>query len=358
MSKIVISSSEVESVSLPADALSSPKLPKAIPLWLRLSLLPLVLFLPLLAIVALVMRFTLRASVPRKRDAWHAYLMALLIASSFVFTIAAVLAFSYVPSPPEAISAGMPELDERADFPLLPHATAMTGKEVGQDLRPLVMVASPAGNRWFGKGLAATNAIGAAVLLEANDDGYLFATAGHVAETLHKGAKPGQRVLLTTGTGGWTGADVIGWHQTADLALLWISRHGGHGEFVQPLETGDNLVAGENIYAIGHPEGLNFTISNGIISRTDGNTIQISAPVSPGNSGGPVYDDRGNLVGVVVAKMDRTLMPNAENLNFAASAALLGRLNGWSFLADGQKRLSDFISAQASGTGKKNDQDH
>lgn len=358
MSKIVISSSEVESVSLPADALSSPKLPKAMPVWLRLSLLPLVLVLPLLATVALVMRFTLRASAPRKRDAWHTYLMTLLIASSFVFMIAAVLAFSYMPSPPQAVSAGIPELDERTEFPVLPHMTAMTGKEVGQDLRPLVMVASPAGRRWFGKGLAATNMIGAAVLLQANEDGYLFATAGHVAETLHNRAKLGQKVLLTTGIGSWTGADVIGWHRTADLALLWISRHSGHGGFVQPLETGDNLVPGESVYAIGHPEGLNFTISNGIISRTDGDTVQISAPVSPGNSGGPVYDDHGNLVGVVIAKMDRTVAPNAENLNFAASAALLGRLNGWSFLADGQKRLSDFISAQKSEPERKKDKEH
>lgn len=352
MSKIVISSSEVESVSLPADAISSPKLPKAIPLWLRLSLLPLILVLPLLAVVALVLRFTLRASVPRQREAWHTYLMTLLIASSFIFTISTVLAFSYMPSPPQAISAGIPELDERADFPTLPHETALTGKEVGQDLRPLVMVASPAGKRWFSKGLAATNMIGAAVLLQSNQDGYLFATAGHVAETLHTGAKVGQRVLLTTGLGGWAGADVIGWHRTADLALLWIPRHGGHGDFVQPLETSDNLVPGEAIYAIGHPEGLDFTISNGIISRTDGNTVQISAPVSPGNSGGPVYDDHGNLVGVVIAKMDRTITPNAENLNFAASAELLGRLDGWSFLADGQKRLSDFIAAQKTGQEK------
>jgi S1-C subfamily serine protease len=125
-----------------------------------------------------------------------------------------------------------------------------------------------------------------------------------------------------------------------------MPRHGGTAEFAQPDEVPKNLVPGEAVYVIGHPEGLNFTISNGIISRLDGDTVQISAPVSPGNSGGPVYDDHGNLVGVVTAKMDRTIAPNAENLNFAASAELLGRLNGWEFMSEGKRLFSDYIQAQ------------
>jgi len=79
MSKIVISSSDVESVTLPAGPISPAKLPSPIPLWARLVFLPLVLFLPLLAIIALVMRIALRATPPRTQQAWHAYLMTLLI---------------------------------------------------------------------------------------------------------------------------------------------------------------------------------------------------------------------------------------------------------------------------------------
>ena len=189
-----------------------------------------------------------------------------------------------------------------------------------------------------------SNYIGAAVLLHADDKGYLFATARHVAEP-GSGTKPSHRVLLTTGGIGWAGADIVGWRNDADVALLWLPRHRGTAEFTQPLVRSQDAEAGTPIYVIGHPEGLNFTISNGIISRLMGDTIQISAPVSPGNSGGPVYDNRGNLVGVVIAKLDRTVDPNAENLNFAAAADLLSSTNGWQFNADGQKYLSNYIEA-------------
>jgi S1-C subfamily serine protease len=357
--KIVISASDVGSVSLPADMVTPPKVPQPIPLWARLVMLPLVLVLPLLAIIALVMRIALRATPARTQQAWHSYLMALLIAGSLVFFVTAVAAFSYMPSPPQAISAGLSDLDERNHFPSLPSQTQMTGVEISHELKPLVMVASPAAKRWFARGEMTSNSIGAAVLLHADPDGYLFATARHVADVSMAAAKSGQRVLLTTGSSGWAGADVVGWHRTADLALLWMPRHEGSAEFAQPLAPAEDAEPGAAIYVIGHPEGLNFTISNGIISRLVGDTVQISAPVSPGNSGGPVYDVRGNLLGVVTSKMDRTVDPNAENLSFAATSALLGRVSGWEFTGNGQQRLSKYIDAlQGSKTpGKKMEKD-
>ena len=94
---------------------------------------------------------------------------------------------------------------------------------------------------------------------------------------------------------------------------------------------------------IGHPEGLRFTLSTGIISRLHGSTLQISAPVSPGNSGGPVFDDRGELVGIVTSMVDKHGDPNAENLNFAVSADALLHDSGWQFSGVGKRRLSDFI---------------
>ena len=58
------------------------------------------------------------------------------------------------------------------------------------------------------------------------------------------------------------------------------------------------------MFVIGHPEGLRFTLSTGIISQIL-RTIQISAPVSPGNSGGPVFDDKGELVAIVTSMVDK-----------------------------------------------------
>src|SRR5262249_21665106 len=115
--------------------------------------------------------------------------------------------------------------------------------------------------------------------------------------------------------------------------------------FTQPVSKGQD---GEAIYVIGHPEGLKFTLSNGIISRLDGSVVQISAPVSPGNSGGPVYDAHGNLIAVVTAKMDHNLDPNAENLNFAVDAQALIEPKGWSFANNGRQYFDAFVRASHS----------
>jgi S1-C subfamily serine protease len=334
----------VEAVAIPADPLAPVSLPKAIPTWARLVMLPLVLVLPVLAVIALILRIALRAAPPRTQQAWHSYLGALLIASSFVFTVTAVLLFSYMPSPPQAISAGLPELDERSGYPGLPSPARMTGVDVAKQLKPLVMIASPAARRWFSRTEAADTSFGAAILLHADAAGYLFATARHVAFGEKGALQRGQRVLLATGTSGWAGADVIAWHRSADIALLWMPRREGSGNFVQPLGESPDAEAGVNVFVIGHPEGLNYTISSGIVSRTVGDHLQISAPVSPGNSGGPVYDEHGNLLGVVSAKLDRALAPNAENLNFAVAASLFRRTSGWDFVAEGQKRLTEYLN--------------
>lgn len=83
----------------------------------------------------------------------------------------------------------------------------------------------------------------------------------------------------------------------------------------------DSLAIGERVFAIGAPITLERTLSEGLISgiRHDvGRTlVQTSAPISPGSSGGGLFDDRGNLVGITtLASRSR-----AQNLNFAIAAA-------------------------------------
>ncbi len=82
------------------------------------------------------------------------------------------------------------------------------------------------------------------------------------------------------------------------------------------------LAVGDTVYAVGNPRGLEGTFSQGIISsvRTfDSETIlQITAPISPGSSGGPVLNDRGEVVGVAVATFK-----GGQNLNFAVPASYL-----------------------------------
>ncbi len=73
---------------------------------------------------------------------------------------------------------------------------------------------------------------------------------------------------------------------------------------------------GERIYAIGNPKGLSGTFSEGIVSGVRNlqlsQELQITAPISPGSSGGPVLNSRGQVIGVAYASYSE-----GQNLNFA-----------------------------------------
>lgn len=80
-----------------------------------------------------------------------------------------------------------------------------------------------------------------------------------------------------------------------------------------------DLSVGEKVYTIGNPSGLVSTLGEGIVSglRTQKGVryVQTSAPISPGSSGGGLFDERGNLLGITSFKIE-----DAENLNFAIAA--------------------------------------
>jgi S1-C subfamily serine protease len=153
--------------------------------------------------------------------------------------------------------------------------------------------------------------------------------------------------MVSVGMNGWASAQVVGRHKHLDVALLWLERHFGDAEFTQPVATYSSVQMGERIFVIGHPEGLNFSVSNGIVSRTPGNEVlQVSAPISPGNSGGPVYDEYGNLLGIVTSKVARSIEPEAENLNFAVSTDALLHESDWELVTGGsapKNLLADFL---------------
>jgi len=71
---------------------------------------------------------------------------------------------------------------------------------------------------------------------------------------------------------------------------------------------------GDHVVVIGAPFGLEDTVADGLVSAKHGRRLQISAPVSPGDSGGPVLNERGEVVAVIVAKVAGG---GAENLSFA-----------------------------------------
>ncbi|MGE0355666.1 MAG: trypsin-like peptidase domain-containing protein [Burkholderiales bacterium] len=80
-----------------------------------------------------------------------------------------------------------------------------------------------------------------------------------------------------------------------------------------------SLKTGQKVYAIGAPQGLDLTISDGIVSGMrelpQGRVIQTTAPISPGSSGGPLFDAFGRLVGIMTFQHR-----SGQNLNFAVPA--------------------------------------
>lgn len=344
MEKIVISSREVSETRLVPEQVSRPeaKLPPVVPWWAKLSLWPLILALPILCLLTILLRVAMRSLPPRTRHEWTAFMSTLLIASGLLTSISAIAVLSFVPVP-TLVSAGLPELDERTDFPRLPASNAMSAKDVSEKLKPLVAVISTGQRSWLTHQEIPSASFGAGVLLQASRDGYLFITARHVVDgTAWRAASGASHVLVAMASGTWGSAEVIGRHKNLDMALLWVPRDSGQASFAEPIATPTEVAEGEPIFAIGHPEGLRFTLSTGIISRTDSNTIQISAPVSPGNSGGPVFDDKGKLVGIVTSMVDKHGDPNAENLNFAVRTDALLDDSGWDFAKSGRKRLLDY----------------
>jgi hypothetical protein len=89
-----------------------------------------------------------------------------------------------------------------------------------------------------------------------------------------------------------------------------------------PLHEGPLPSVGDVVFAVGNPQGLEGTFSQGIVSgiRTVGRDtlIQLTAPISPGSSGGPVLNESGKVIGVAVATFT-----GGQNLNFALPASYL-----------------------------------
>jgi S1-C subfamily serine protease len=81
-----------------------------------------------------------------------------------------------------------------------------------------------------------------------------------------------------------------------------------------------DLAVGEHVFAIGAPRGLERTLSEGLLSglrhQPGRNLVQTSAAISPGSSGGGLFDERGNLIGITTMQ----LVGVAQNLNFAVAA--------------------------------------
>lgn len=175
-----------------------------------------------------------------------------------------------------------------------------------------------------------TKASGTGFLL--NHEGYLI-TCAHVIEN-HKNIKVHVKKDYISTT---LSASVINIDQNNDIAVLKIDLTPYKGDFSNiPVSISDKLLdVGEKIYSLSYPlpgtMGEELKLTDGIISSTKGfqsniNYYQVSCPIQPGNSGGPLIDDDGNVVGVINAKHLGT-----ENVNYALKSYVLYNMLKLSF---------------------------
>lgn len=116
---------------------------------------------------------------------------------------------------------------------------------------------------------------------------------------------------------------LLAWDQDADLAIL-RSAHAPDAAIL-PLADSDTVRQGERVYAVGYPLGLANTLTEGIVSARydmDGyQLLQITAPISQGNSGGAVLNESGEVVGVACM-----YLVDGQNLNYAIASNDVKRL--------------------------------
>ncbi len=169
------------------------------------------------------------------------------------------------------------------------------------------------GSSWSGTGFALKN-------------GYI-ATNYHVVENASN--------ISIYGVGGNSSikysATVIATDKVNDIALIQIkdNQFRGFGEIPYRVKTTTSDV-GEEVFVLGYPlistMGNEIKLTTGVVSSKTGfmgdvALYQISAPIQPGNSGAPLFDDQGNIIGIVNAKHK-----GAENVGYAIKASYLNNL--------------------------------
>lgn len=159
-----------------------------------------------------------------------------------------------------------------------------------------------------------------------SEDGYIL-TNYHVIEDAYNTNSP-ITVMFSSESGYDTTeytAEVIGFERNNDVAVIKID---ATGLSAATLGSSSDLLVGDTVYAVGNPLGeLTYSMTPGIVSATDRvitteegrmNMFQISAAVNEGNSGGPVYNAYGQVVGIVTAKPNTSSSgTSTEGIGFA-----------------------------------------
>ena len=178
---------------------------------------------------------------------------------------------------------------------------------------------------------------------EAQGSGVIVDDAGHVVTNNHvvSGAQDG-KVQVTLTDGRIFTADVVGTDSTTDLAVVKLE---DAPDDLKPAALGDSseVTVGDPVMAVGNPLGLANTVTTGIVSALDRpvsttedgsneavvtNAIQIDAAVNPGNSGGPLFDAQGRVIGITSSIATTSSESGSIGLGFAIPVNLADLIAG------------------------------
>ena len=168
---------------------------------------------------------------------------------------------------------------------------------------------------------------------QTSGSGFFVSSLGHILTNAHVIRKSSNIVVIDSKGNEYQARQLV-MDEKLDLALLKIDS----SNKIENLRFADfaRIEKGHKVYAIGYPnpsiQGLESKITDGIISSLSGlngesTQMQISTPIQPGNSGGPLVNERGEVVGVVVARLDGIEMLKrsnqlVQNVNYAISGDL------------------------------------
>lgn len=173
--------------------------------------------------------------------------------------------------------------------------------------------------------ITATNIFGQVTSSAISGSGFIISADGYILTNYHvveEADEGGLDITVTTYEGDKYTAKIVGKEADNDVALLKID---AENLPALVLNTSGNLTVGQDVYVIGNPLGeLTYTLTDGIVSALDRDIavesnvsirmFQLSAAINSGNSGGPVFNDRGEVIGIASAKYADT---GVEGLGFA-----------------------------------------
>ncbi len=165
-----------------------------------------------------------------------------------------------------------------------------------------------------------------------NGSGVLISSDGYIVTNFHV-INNSTQIKVTTDQGKQYTAKVVGFDEFTDIALLRIQTEGQFPHII--IGNSDSLHVGEWVLAVGNPYNLQSSVTAGIVSakardinvlQTQGieSFIQTDAAVNPGNSGGPLINTNGELVGINTAIMSET--GNSEGFSFAIPSNLVQKV--------------------------------